>query len=103
MVEDLEGILAQICNDARTYGVPLCHLKLELYLWLDTRKDTLQPIVGRVEIDFKESLNESQCLEFIRAINFVTLISMIITCNPYKLYHVTKVEEFMKKPCAGCR
>jgi hypothetical protein len=103
MVKDLEEILTAICNDARKDGIPICATKLELYLWLDTKKDNFEPIIGKAEVDFKETMNEKQCLDFVRAINFVTPISMIITeGHPFRTYHVTKIEEFMKKPCEGC-
>lgn len=103
MVEILEEVLTEICRNAHTEGVPICSTKIELYLWLDTRKNDLKPIVGRVEIDFKETMNENQCLDFMRAIHFVTPISIIIIKRtPFKVYHVPKTEEFMRKPCEGC-
>jgi hypothetical protein len=103
MTEKLEEVLAEICRNAHTEGIPICSTKIELYLWLGTNKHTLEPIVGRVELDFQETMNEKQCLDFIHTIHVDTPISMIITKgHPWKAYHVTETEEFMQKPCGGC-
>jgi hypothetical protein len=103
MAETLEEVLVEICHNAHTEGIPICSTKIELYLLVDTRKDNLEPIVGRVEIDFQETMDEKHCLDFMRAIHFVTPISMIIIKRtPFKVYHVPKTEEFMKKQCGGC-
>lgn len=94
-LKTLEDKLSEICRDTRKLGTPLFMREFKLFVWTDTIE--CEPVVGMVNIYFNGSVSEGRILDILRKIDSVTPISMIDF--KYIKYHVTKTEEFMKKPC----
>lgn len=76
-------------------GIPLHIFPISLYLWIDTDLRTCAPIKGEMKIRF--NVNAVKVCDIIRAINSATPIYKIK--RRHTTYHVTKIEEFMRKRC----
>lgn len=103
-LKTLENVLSDICRDTRKLGIPLCLREFKLFVWTDTVD--CKPIVGMINIYFNGSISEDRVLNILQKIDSVTPISMI--SFDYAKYHITKTEDFMKKPCScsldkGCK
>jgi hypothetical protein len=77
----------------------LVNRKIELSLWIDTYN--LTPIIRTIEVRFLiPQENIFSILKLIDAYYPITSIRDLLTGT---VYHITRTEEFMKKPCEGCQ
>lgn len=108
-LKTLEDVLSDICKDIRKLGIPLCTRDIKLFLWIDSID--CKPVVGTMSICWNCSVSHAIIIDIIRKIDSISPISMIeLKYDKYRIvqYHITKTEEFMKKPCScylnkGCK
>jgi len=96
--------MLDICRDTRKLGIPLGVREFKVFIWIDSVG--CKPVVGMITMNFNGSVSESSILDILRRVNSITPISMIEF--KYVKYHITKTEDFMKKPCScsldkGCK
>jgi hypothetical protein len=102
-LKSLENVLTDICEDTRKRGIPLCTKKFKLFIWTDTID--CKPVIGTLDLNFNCSIVKARVIDILRNINALFPISMIeFKYNRYSVvrYHVSKTEEFMRKPCEKC-
>lgn len=90
-------------NDVLKEMPSLVNRKLELALWLDTI-DTVQnstPVVHMMEVRFL--MPEKNIVPVLKLIDAYYPIVYIRDFSTGIVYHVTKTEKFMNKPCEGCQ
>lgn len=92
----LRDVFSNISRDTRKLGIPLGVREFKLFVWTDTVE--CKPIIGIITMDFNGSVSEGRILDILFKIDSITPISMIKFA--YAEYHITKTEEFMKKPCS---
>jgi hypothetical protein len=95
-LKTLENVLSELIHERSKLGVPISTKSIELFVWTDTIE--CKPIVGRIFIAFNGTLPEIKIFEIVRLIDRLSPITMIRFNK--KEFHVTKTEEFMKKPCS---
>jgi len=76
----------------------LVNRKLELSLWVDTHD--LTPVVRIIEVRFL--IPQENILPLIKLIDTYYPITSIRDLLTGTVYHITRTENFMNKPCEGC-
>jgi len=104
MVEKFKSIQDVLNEIKRDYKTMLYSTPISLTLWIDTHQKFCTPILGKLRLDFGgTAFRTEMVLAILLKINKVTPITMIlIEGHPFKVYRVTKTEEYMNKSCEVC-